>query len=107
MSVESLGILVAIWWLIHCLIYDRYWYSRRSRSGPWWDAYRAYLRSPEWRYRKYLVSLRSGGWCEWCGSRPARQTHHLSYRNLGHEPLEDLVDLCMGCHCKAHGQRRD
>ena len=27
-----------------------------------------------------------------------RDTHHLSYRHLGNEPLEDLLGVCRPCH---------
>ena len=30
------------------------------------------------------------------------QVHHLSYRNLGAEPLSDLQGLCMRCHKLEH-----
>lgn len=29
--------------------------------------------------------------------------HHLHYRNIGHEKLEDLQALCRHCHLKVHG----
>lgn len=76
--------------------------------------YRDYLSSPEWAEKRRQVferALRNSGSknlhgiCERCHYepwRPVLQVHHLSYKNFGCEPLEDLILLCPNCHRKAH-----
>ena len=59
--------------------------------------YHHYMASREWALKKRAVRERSGGECERC-QRPSKQVHHLSYQNLGHEPLTDLLDVCKWCH---------
>lgn len=105
---ESLISIAVILWLTRGLIH---WTERRSQRGysshgntQWREMYHAYLQSPEWQHQKYRVSLRSGGWCENCHQRPATQTHHLTYRNLGRENLWELMDLCGMCHRWVHGR---
>lgn len=77
--------------------------AESSRTGPWWDAYRAYLESPEWAALRARVIARDRGICQHC-FRPARrqEIHHLTYVRVGHELLEDLVLLCDLCHAKRH-----
>jgi hypothetical protein len=65
--------------------------------------YRSYLASREWGLKRRAVKERAGGVCERCKKAPMRYTHHLSYRNLGNEPLEDLQGLCRGCHAYLGG----
>lgn len=72
-------------------------------------AYHDYLKSPEWSQKRQEALHRSGGnsldgpKCEACDTRAhSLDVHHLHYRNLGHEPLNDLVVLCRECHDHAH-----
>lgn len=44
----------------------------------------------------------SGGMCQRCGRSTARHVHHLTYNNLGHEPLSDLMPVCGSCHQAIH-----
>lgn len=37
-----------------------------------------------------------------CGRTSELEVHHLSYKNLGHEPIEELRTLCPRCHNDAH-----
>lgn len=60
--------------------------------------YQTYLASREWAVKKNLVRQRSGGICERCHLGPHEQTHHLTYKNIGNEPLEDLQGVCRPCH---------
>lgn len=73
-----------------------------DRTDAWWRSYNDYLKSPEWQERRLAVRLRSGGICERCRLRRARQAHHLTYRRVGHENLTDLLDVCMTCHRELH-----
>jgi hypothetical protein len=64
--------------------------------------YKQYLRSPEWRRKRVAVILRAKGRCERCGLWPVVFIHHLSYTNLGNEPLSDLLGVCPECHKELH-----
>lgn len=74
--------------------------------------YRAYLRSPTWKKRRLQVFARANYRCEECGT-PMKivnrllgtvnlQVHHKTYRNVFHEPLDDLICLCDECHKSKH-----
>src|SRR5207244_330918 len=69
--------------------------------------YQRYLASREWAERKEAVRKRSSGYCERCHVREHQQTHHLTYANLGHEPLEDLLGICRPCHEYLSAKRDD
>lgn len=60
--------------------------------------YHKYLASREWQLKRQAVRRRSRGLCERYSLNPSSQVNHLSYKNLGNEPLEDLQDLCSHCH---------
>ena len=62
-----------------------------------------YLQSPDWIVRKQLV-IRRDHCCQLCQSTTDLNVHHISYKNLGNEPLSDLVLLCQLCHTKLHKQ---
>lgn len=76
--------------------------THASNNRPHVDYYR-YIASREWALKKRLVSERSGDTCERCKLAPAVNVHHLSYRFLGDEPLEDLIHVCADCHAFLHG----
>lgn len=58
-----------------------------------------YKNSAEWR----ALSLRIKGYTGWrCSLKPwhrATDSHHLTYRNMGHELfVRDCIPLCRNCH---------
>ena len=64
--------------------------------------YSEYMNSNEWnQVRKQRIEL-DGFKCVKCGSDIQLEVHHLSYDNLGHEPMEDLQTLCSYCHYLEH-----
>jgi 5-methylcytosine-specific restriction endonuclease McrA len=67
-------------------------------TEEWLATHRLYTKSPEWQARKASVLRRDGYVCQACGTNPATQVHHLTYRHWGHEPLFDLVAVCKPCH---------
>lgn len=70
--------------------------------------YYAYLRSPEWERKRDEVLARAGYRCEQCGAVSVYlQVHHLTYANLYHEPLNDLLCLCETCHKERHACKTD
>jgi DNA-directed RNA polymerase subunit RPC12/RpoP len=75
--------------------------SRRDQSEN-------YISSRAWaekrrEFRAWWSSTHTGGWCcARCGSKQLLHVHHTSYRNFGHEALEDLLPLCATCHSQIH-----
>ena len=73
--------------------------KRKSRR----DYYREYLKSDEWKRKRYVVLKRDNWRCVYCGA-PATEVHHLKYAkwNIGKEPIEWLVSVCKNCHNSKH-----
>lgn len=81
---------------------------RAERESPefrqkWWDWYNKYLRSAAWQERRQAVLKRDRHQCQHCG-KGGNNVHHLSYRFVGEEPLEDLLCLCEACHRAVHDE---
>ena len=70
--------------------------------------YLKYISSRQWKkVRKQKIS-EAGGKCEECGATHRLEVHHLTYKRLCCERMEDLQVLCRDCHDKKHpGKRRD
>ena len=64
--------------------------------------YDAYLQTPHWQRKRFAKLLQSGFRCEKCPYLAELEVHHLSYDNLGCEPLTDLIVLCRNCHQREH-----
>ena len=64
--------------------------------------YAEYIKSDKWLEKRHRVWRRDGMRCVECGSAMNLQCHHLTYENLGDEPLQDLVTLCRSCHREKH-----
>lgn len=75
---------------------------RSRRYVAWTDWYSNYLDSYEWGKKRQQKLDQADGVCERCGDK-ATEVHHLSYRNAGNEPLEDLMAICYWCHHQEHG----
>jgi 5-methylcytosine-specific restriction endonuclease McrA len=62
-----------------------------------------YLKSDDWKRKRYVVLKRDNWRCVYCGA-PATQVHHNRYarRNIGREPIEWLVSVCKSCHESRH-----
>lgn len=62
-----------------------------------------YLKSDDWKRKRWVVLKRDGHRCVYCGGK-ATQVHHKQYarRNIGREPIEWLVSICKSCHDKQH-----
>jgi hypothetical protein len=63
--------------------------------------YEAYLKSDHWKEFKEAYYTTRQKVC-YCCSKPARDLHHTSYANLGHEKPSEVVPLCRDCHDKVH-----
>ena len=67
------------------------------------DYYREYLKSDEWKRKRYVVLKRDNWTCQYCDKK-ATQVHHLKYAKyqIGKEPIKWLVSLCGACHKDQH-----
>ncbi len=62
-----------------------------------------YLKSDDWKRKRYVVLRRDNWRCVYCGAR-ATQVHHKRYakKNIGREPIKWLVSVCNACHDRIH-----
>ena len=62
-----------------------------------------YLKSDDWKRKRYVVLKRDNWRCVNCGAK-ATQVHHKRYakRNIGKEPIKWLVSVCDKCHNSLH-----
>ncbi|MEK7398333.1 MAG: helicase-related protein [Candidatus Poribacteria bacterium] len=64
------------------------------------NEYNQYLESEHWReFAKHILDENKQ--CGICENR-AEHVHHLHYRNIRKENAEDVVVLCVKCHCFIH-----
>lgn len=72
--------------------------------------YENYLVSKDWKDKRALVLERDKNTCKMCKfsfNRSSLEVHHITYKNLFHEPLADLVTLCKKCHKQIHKIKPD
>lgn len=82
---------------------DRYAFRlKRKRRRSYYR--NVYLKSDEWKRKRYVVLKRDNWCCVYCGAQ-ATQVHHKKYakKNIGKEPIKWLVSICKSCHEKIHG----
>ncbi|KAA8475690.1 HNH endonuclease [Arcticibacter tournemirensis] len=82
------------------MIYQSLWHNNYKNTTAY--KYYTYLNSPEWKEKRTLVLNRDHHLCQRCRIEPALDVHHLTYKNLYNEPLEDLQALCRNCHAAVH-----
>ena len=89
-----LAIIVAFWFKSLPVQYRR---QRRK------EYYSEYLKSDDWRRKRFVVLRRDNWTCQYCGDK-ATEVHHKKYAriNIGREPIEWLVSICRGCHQEIH-----
>jgi 5-methylcytosine-specific restriction endonuclease McrA len=63
--------------------------------------YGLYLRSEAWAEVRRKITKRYKGRCAICGG-PGGETHHVTYKHVGHERLYELLWLCTRCHAAWH-----
>lgn len=78
------------------------WDLPSTTSGKPRVIYNEYMKSDVWLDKRHRVFRRDGMRCVECGSAMNLRCHHLTYENLGNEPLQDLVTLCNSCHSEKH-----
>lgn len=67
------------------------------------EEYSKYLKSEHWiETREKRIEIDNHR-CYVCGKKSNLNVHHIQYRNLGHEDINnDLVTLCKQCHLMLH-----
>lgn len=60
--------------------------------------YTTHLQSFYWKKIRAQALSRDRNLCQSCKKSAAQDVHHLTYRNLGQEKVEDLLSLCRRCH---------
>lgn len=61
-----------------------------------------YFQSAEWNAKRLEVLKATNCTCQMCGSKSHLHVHHITYANLGSEPLTDLAAVCQSCHTLIH-----
>lgn len=77
---------------------QEYTKAKAHEKENFFDLHSAYLRSPKWQAKRQAVLRRDGYVCQACLKNPAKQAHHLTYKHWGHEPLFELIAVCVPCH---------
>jgi len=92
-----LGILFILLILIKKIKREK---NRKNRRDYYQNEY---LKSDEWRRKRYVVFKRDNWRCVFCGNK-ATQVHHKRYakNNIGKEPIDWLVSVCKPCHDQQH-----
>ena len=99
MKFQPLVILIAF---IALAVFKRLQFLAKRKKRR--DYYRnVYLKSDEWKRKRYVVLKRDNWKCVYCGSK-ATQVHHKKYakNNIGKEPIEWLESVCDTCQNKKH-----
>lgn len=99
MNFQALILLIVV---IAAAVFNHWLFEIRRKQRR--DYYRNdYLKSEEWKRKRYVVLKRDNWRCVFCGSK-ATQVHHKRYAkyNIGKEPIEWLVSVCKSCHDKQH-----
>lgn len=68
-------------------------------------AYKYYLKSVAWSDKRVEVFEEKGLTCVAdysCCDVIANTVHHVTYKNVGNEPLKDLDPVCEPCHYRIH-----
>ena len=87
-------------------LHEIYEHEKEQENIIWWENYKEYLCSNEWKEKRKLVLIRDKYICQLCEIRRATQVHHLYYHLIPNEPLEHLISLCNICHSNYHKIRK-
>lgn len=64
--------------------------------------YEDYINSSAWGRKRDAALNHHGHYCTACGRDKSLQVHHLTYKRLGDEGMDDLMPLCEPCHSFVH-----
>lgn len=95
-------IVLFIIFSVGVLVLKSHWFEVKRQQRR--DYYRDdYLKSDDWKRKRYVVLKRDNWRCVYCGGQ-ATQVHHKRYakNNIGKEPIKWLVSVCKPCHDKIH-----
>jgi hypothetical protein len=81
---------------------NRFFFEARPMNPIPAVNYAEYILSPEWRIVCRVALAVAHDQCQLCHSADRLNVHHKSYRNLGHETLDDVIVLCEICHERHH-----
>jgi len=78
---------------------ERVWTYQEYLQTKWWGLFR----------KRFLWGLKQRHQlnCAICGNSANFNVHHRTYKNLGHEKIEDVVLLCKNCHERLHIKARE
>ncbi len=82
----------------------KFLHEQATHSGDWWDKYKSYLESSEWKLVRNWV-LKRDEICQCCFSQSANQAHHLSYETYNKHGFTfpaECVGVCEDCHNRMH-----
>lgn len=74
----------------------------RPQHKKW---YYDYLDSPKWRDFRNTVFKRDGFRCVKCTSEMNLVCHHVNYKRVGNEQIQDCITLCEKCHKELHKKK--
>jgi hypothetical protein len=61
-----------------------------------------YMKTDTWKKKRFERLQKDNFRCVMCGTAYNLCVHHISYKNLGNESMDDLITLCERCHKKVH-----
>jgi len=67
------------------------------------DEYKEYINSPKWQRKRQQRLALDNNECKLCFTRDNLRVHHISYDQLGDEPMKHLLTVCRECHTMIHG----
>lgn len=100
---------IALMYEYACVRYTPKRGNKKMAGESHWERYYEYIRSVAWAEKRLEAFERAKYKCQLCGARKTFfEVHHNTYENLGNEPPEDLIVLCVNCHNEFHnrGQRK-
>ena len=82
--------------------------KRNQKSNFTWERYLEYLKSEEWRRKRWAKAYQNNFTCEMCGCycKDHFEIHHKTYLRVFHELLSDLMFLCPTCHKRIEIKKR-
>ena len=83
-------------------------FNRELPKDIWFQIYREYLRTNQWKQVRAIVLKKYNNSCAECGiSHKKLQIHHLTYIHWGRPGEEnDCIVLCKKCHKKRHSPKK-
>lgn len=67
--------------------------------------YKDYLNSSIWKEKQRFMLKIKNYKCEICESPNSLTVHHITYKNIEHENLDELAVLCASCHFTSHNRK--